>query len=180
MSNAGSAQRAMGSCSAARRHRHERAARALRGHQSAPALRGVRDLKAYFSAYLRRVRDGETVTIPDRGAVIAQLTPQLPPEDALERTLLQLERAGQIALLLADLGVTRSHNSPHTSNDNPFSESHFKTLKYQPQFPKRFGCIRDAKAFCRAFFKWYNDDHHHLGIGLMTPNQVHYGQADDV
>ncbi len=69
---------------------------------------------------------------------------------------------------------------PHTSNDNPFSESCFKTLKYQPQFPKRFGCIEDAKIFCRYFFDWYNRDHHHAGIGLMTPDQVHYGQADEV
>ncbi len=82
--------------------------------------------------------------------------------------------------LLADLGVTKSHSRPHVSNDNPFSESHFKTLKYQPQFPKRFGCIEDAKAFCRDFFAWYNQDHHHAGIGLMTPDQVHYGQADAV
>ena len=84
------------------------------------------------------------------------------------------------ALLLADLGVTRSHNRPHTSNDNPFSESHFKTLKYQPRFPKFFGCIEDARCFCRAFFDWYNRDHHHAGIGLMTPDQVHYGQTDAV
>jgi len=84
------------------------------------------------------------------------------------------------ALMLADLGVTKSHSRPYTSNDNPFSESHFKTMKYQPQFPKRFGCIQDAKTFCRHFFTWYNRDHHHLGIGLMTPDQVHYGQADDV
>jgi putative transposase len=89
-------------------------------------------------------------------------------------------KAKATALMLADLGVTKSHSRPYTSNDNPFSESQFKTLKYQPQFPKRFGCIQDAKAFCRAFFNWYNRDHHHLGIGLMTPNQVHYGQADDV
>ena len=82
--------------------------------------------------------------------------------------------------LLADLGVTKSHSRPHVSNDNPFSESHFKTLKYQPKFPKRFGCIEDAKAFCRDFFTWYNQDHHHAGIGLMTPDQVHYGQADAV
>jgi len=82
--------------------------------------------------------------------------------------------------LLADLGVTKSHSRPHVSNDNPFSESHFKTLKYQPKFPKRFGCIEDAKAFCRDFFMWYNQDHHHFGIGLMTPDQVHYGQADAV
>jgi putative transposase len=84
------------------------------------------------------------------------------------------------AFLLADLGVTKSHSRPHTSNDNPFSEAHFKTLKYQPQFPTRFGCIEDARAFCRRFFTWYNQDHHHVGIGLMTPDQVHYGQADVV
>jgi transposase InsO family protein len=89
-------------------------------------------------------------------------------------------KAKATAFLLADLGVTRSHNRPHTSNDNPFSESHFKTLKYQPRFPKRFGCIEDAKSFCRGFFDWYNQDHHHSGIGLMTPDQVHYGQTDAV
>jgi putative transposase len=89
-------------------------------------------------------------------------------------------RAKATALLLADLGVTKSHSRPHTSNDNPFSESHFKTMKYQPQFPQRFGCIQDAKTFCRGFFDWYNQDHHHAGIGLMTPDQVHYGQADEV
>ena len=86
---------------------------------------------------------------------------------------------GQLTLH-ADLGVTKSHSRPYTSNDNPFSESCFKTLKYQPQFPKRFGCIEDAKTFCRYFFDWYNRDHHHAGIGLMTPDQVHYGQADEV
>src|SRR6202142_1223470 len=61
-----------------------------------------------------------------------------------------------------------------------FSESHFKTMKYQPQFPQRFGCIQDAKAFCRSFFDWYNQEHHHAGIGLMTPDQVHYGQTDAI
>jgi hypothetical protein len=71
-------------------------------------------------------------------------------------------------------------NRPHTSNDNPFSESHFKTLKYQPRFPKRFGCIDDARSFCRSFFDWYNQDHHHGGIGLMTPDPVHYGKIDAV
>src|SRR5271169_5269851 len=70
-------------------------------------------------------------------------------------------KAKATALLLADLGVTKSHSRPYTSNDNPFSESHFKTLKYQPQFPQRFGCIEDAKTFCRSFFDWYNQDHHH-------------------
>jgi hypothetical protein len=82
--------------------------------------------------------------------------------------------------LLPDLGVSRSHNRPHTSNDNPFSESHFKTLKYQPRFPQRFEDIEDARSFCRRFFDWYNQDHHHAGIGLMTPDQVHFGQVDTV
>jgi len=89
-------------------------------------------------------------------------------------------KAKATALMLADLGVTQSHSRPHTSNDNPFSEAHFKTLKYQPEFPKRFGCVEDAKEFCRRFFTWYNQDHHHGGLGLMTPDQVHYGQAEAV
>ena len=89
-------------------------------------------------------------------------------------------KAKATALMLADLGVTKSHSRPHTSNDNPFSEAHFKTLKYQPEFPKRFGCVEDAKDFCRRFFAWYNQDHHHAGLGLMTPDQVHYGQAEAV
>jgi len=89
-------------------------------------------------------------------------------------------KAKATAFLLADLGVTKSHSRPHTSNDNPFSESLFKTCKYQPEFPEKFGSIQDAKAFCRRFFHWYNSEHHHFGIGLMTPNQVHYGQADEV
>jgi putative transposase len=86
-------------------------------------------------------------------------------------------KAKPTAFLLADLGATKSHSRPHTSNDNPFSEANFKTLKYQPQFPKRFGRIEDARTFCRRFFTWYNRDHHHVGTGLMTPDQVHYGQA---
>ena len=72
-------------------------------------------------------------------------------------------RAKATALLLADLGVTKFHSRPHTSNDNPFSESHFKTMKYQPQLPQGFGCIQDAKTFWRSFFDWYNQDHHHAG-----------------
>ena len=89
-------------------------------------------------------------------------------------------KAKATAFLLADLGVTKSFNRPHTPNDNPFSESQFKTLKYRPEFPARFGCIEDARAFCRTFFNWYNQDHHHLGLGLMTPDQVHDGQADAI
>ena len=89
-------------------------------------------------------------------------------------------KAKATAFLLADLGVTKSFNRPHTPNDNPFSESQFKTLKYRPEFPASFGCIEDAQTFCRAFFDWYNRDHHHAGIGLMTPDQVHHGQTDAV
>ena len=82
-----------------------------------------------------------------------------------------------VALLLSDLGVTRSLNRPHVSNDNPYSEAQFKTLKYSPRFPERFGSIQDARAFCLQFFAWYNKEHRHSGIGLMTPGQVHYGLA---
>lgn len=81
----------------------------------------------------------------------------------------------KVADLLADLGVTKSHSRPHVSNDNPYSEAGFKTLKYHPSFPERFGCIADARAFCEEFFTWYNHEHHHTGIGLHTPAAVHYG-----
>lgn len=82
--------------------------------------------------------------------------------------------------LLAFLGVGRSHSRPHVSNDNPYSESQFKTLKYCPAFPERFGCIEDARAFCDAFFAYYNHDHRHSGIGYHTPASVHYGTAEEV
>jgi putative transposase len=82
-----------------------------------------------------------------------------------------------VALLLADLGVTKSFSRPHTSNDNPYSEAHFKTLKYRPEFPDRFGSLQDGRGFCQAFFGWYNTEHHHSGIGMMTPAAVHYGRA---
>jgi len=81
------------------------------------------------------------------------------------------------ALLLADLGVTKTHSRPHVSNDNPFSESAFKTLKYRPDFPDRFGCEQDARAHARRFFDWYNHDHHHSALGLCTPHEVHRGLA---
>lgn len=84
-------------------------------------------------------------------------------------------QAKAATLLLADLGVTKSHSRPYASNDNPFSESRFKTLKHQPQFPRRFGCIEDAKIFCRRFFNGFNKRHNHAGIGLMTPNHVYFG-----
>ena len=85
-----------------------------------------------------------------------------------------------VALLMADLGITKSHGRPHVSDDNPFSEAHFKTLKYRPGFPSRFGSIEDARAFCRTFFAWYNTEHRHSGIGLLTPETVHRGRGEDV
>ena len=85
-----------------------------------------------------------------------------------------------VAFLLADLGIVKSHSRPHVSNDNPFSESQFKTLKYRPDFPARFGSLEDARAFCRTFFAWYNTEHRHSGIGLLTPEMVHRGQGEQV
>lgn len=82
-----------------------------------------------------------------------------------------------VAFLLADLGVTKSHSRPHCSNDNPYSEAQFKTLKYRPDFPERFGSIEDARAFCAKFFSWYNHDHRHSGIAMHTPFDVHHGYA---
>jgi len=89
-------------------------------------------------------------------------------------------RSKPVALLLADLGITKTHSRPHCSNDNPYSEAQFKTLKYQPNFPDRFGSLEDARLFCRGFFRWYNSEHHHSGIALLTPEVVHYGLADQV
>ena len=83
-----------------------------------------------------------------------------------------------VALLLADLGVTKTHSRPHVSNDNPFSEAQFKTLKYRPTFPARFGSIQDARAHCHGFFPWYNIEHHHSGLGLLTPADVHHGLGE--
>ena len=85
-----------------------------------------------------------------------------------------------VALLLADLGVTKTHSRPQVSNDNPFSEAQFKTLKYCPQFPERFGSIADGRAFGQAFFPWYNHEHRHSGLGFLTPAVVHGGQAATV
>jgi len=83
-----------------------------------------------------------------------------------------------VAFLLSDLGVTKSHSRPHVSNDNPYSEAQFKTLKYHPSFPGQFGSIEDARGHCRLFFPWYNNEHRHGGIGLMTPYDVHHGFAE--
>lgn len=87
-------------------------------------------------------------------------------------------KSKSLALMLADLGVTKTHSRPHVSDDNPFSEAQFKTLKYRPDYPDRFGEIEDARAFCRDFFHWYNNDHHHSGLALLTPDDVHFGRVN--
>jgi len=89
-------------------------------------------------------------------------------------------RSKPVALLLSDLGVTKTHTRPYTSNDNPYSEAQFKTLKYRPDFPDRFGSLVDARGWAQPFFQWYNHEHYHTGLNLMTPAMVHYGLADTV
>lgn len=85
-----------------------------------------------------------------------------------------------VTQLLGNLGVEKTHSRPHVSNDNPYSEAHFKTMKYRPGFPSRFGSMEDALAFCRRFFAWYNEKHYHKGLGLLTPASVHYGTAEAI
>src|ERR1700693_748068 len=84
-----------------------------------------------------------------------------------------------VAFLMADLGITKTHSRPHVSDDNPYSESHFRTLKYRPGFPERFGSLQDARSFSQEFFAWYNDEHRHSGLGLLSPAVVHYGLAHE-
>jgi len=86
-------------------------------------------------------------------------------------------RSKTVALLMAELGVTKTHSRPYVSNDNPYSESQFKTMKYRPGFPERFGCFQDARGFCGEFFPWYNNEHHHSGLGFLTALEVHLGRA---
>lgn len=105
------------------------------------------------------IRPGELTLHSDRGAAMVSKT---------------------VGTLLTDLKVTKSHSRPHVSDDNPYSESQFKTLKYSPGFPERFGSIEDARSFCRRYFHWYNHLHRHSGIGMMTPASVHEGRAEEI
>jgi putative transposase len=82
-----------------------------------------------------------------------------------------------VAFLMADLGITKTHGRPHVSNDNPYSEAQFKTFKYRPEFPERFGSLEHARALSGELFRWYNHEHHHSALGLLTPADVHYGLA---
>ena len=88
--------------------------------------------------------------------------------------------AKTVGQLMADLGVEKSHSRPHVPDDNPYSESQFKTMKYRGDYPKRFGSIEDARSWARAFFPWYNEEHHHTGLGLLPPAVVHYGKSKEV
>ena len=113
-----------------------------------------------------------------------QLIAQTVARHDVERGMLTLHadrgtsmRSKPVAALLVDLDIAKSHSRPYVSDDNPFSEAQFKTLKYRPDFPDRFGCIEDARAHCQAFFAWYNTMHRHSGIGYLTPHSVHYGHA---
>lgn len=107
----------------------------------------------------QEIRPGQLTIHADRGSSMTSVT---------------------VGQLLADLGVTKTHSRPHVSNDNPYSESGFKTLKYRPGFPEYFGSIEDARLFCQEFFAWYNTEHRHSGIAMLTPDNVHYNQYEGI
>jgi putative transposase len=127
---------------------------------------------------------GWTVQARETGPIAEQLISQTLEKQQIARGQLTIHAdrgtsmtSKPVAFLLADLGVTKTHNRPYTSTDNPYSEAHFKTLKYRPGFPTRFDSIEHARAFARQFFTWYNGQHRHSGIGLLTPSTVHHGHA---
>jgi putative transposase len=130
---------------------------------------------------------GWTVQHRETGPVAEALIAQAVEQQQITRHQLTVHadrggpmRSRPVAFLLADLGVTKTHSRPYTSTDNPYSEAHFKTLKYRPEFPERFQTIEQAREFCRGFFGWYNHEHRHSGIGLMTPAAVHHGCAPEL
>jgi putative transposase len=130
---------------------------------------------------------GWTLQHRESTPVAQQLIAQAVDQQGIERDQLTLHAdrgssmtAKPLAFLLTELGVTKTHSRPYTSSDNPYSEAHFKTLKYRPGFPKRFDSIEQARAFVRDFFDWYNHQHRHSGLGLHTPADIHYGRAEAV
>jgi putative transposase len=119
----------------------------------------------------------ESATLATRFIEVICIKQQIPPGQLTihaDRGPSMTSKA--VAQLLADLSITKTHSRPYTSDDNPFSEAQFKTLKYRPDFPERFGSLQDARAYCRAFFHWYNQEHRHGGIAYLTPQSVHDGQ----
>lgn len=147
---------------------------------------------AYFYLYVildifSRYVVGWMVASRESSALAQRLIVETCRKQGIERDQLTLHadrgssmRSKGVALLLADLGVTKTHSRPYTSTDNPYSEAQFKTLKYRPEFPDRFGSLMDARAFCQPFFRWYNSEHRHTGLALLTPETVHYRQAEHV
>jgi transposase InsO family protein len=136
-----------------------------------------------FSRYIV----GWTVQYRENGQLAKALIEQATEQQKITPGLLTLhadrggpQRAKPVAFLLADLGITKTHSRPYTSSDNPYSESNFKTLKYRPKFPARFDSIEHAREHCRTFVDWYNHEHRHSGIGLMTPAAVHHGHAEQL
>jgi len=143
-------------------------------------------LYVILDIFSRRVV-GWMVADCESSALATELIEQACAKEGIERDQLTIHAdrgpsmtSKIVAHLYADLGVTKSHSRPYTSSDNPFSESNFRTLKYRPDFPERFGSIQDARAHCRAFFSWYNGEHRHSSLGLMTPDTLHYGRAEMV
>lgn len=127
------------------------------------------------------VADGESKSLAERFIRETITKYSIPPGQlTLHADRGSCMTAQTVAQLLADLNVAKSHSRPHTSNDNPYSEAQFKTLKYCPPFPDRFVSIHEVKAFCRSFFDWYNNQHRHSGIALLTPADVHFGRARKV
>jgi putative transposase len=146
----------------------------------------------YFYLYVildvfSRYAVGWTVQYRENGQLAKALIEQATEQQQIGRSVLTLHadrggpmRGKPVAFLLADMGITKTHSRPYTSTDNPYSEAHFKTLKYRPEFPERFDDIEQARDFCRGFFHWYNHEHRHSGIGMMTPAAVHHGQAQQL
>ncbi len=146
---------------------------------------------AYFHLYVildvfSRYVVGWMVAPRETAALAKRLIEETCRRQGIERRHLTLHadrgtsmKSKAVALLLSDLGVTKSHSRPSVSDDNPFSESQFKTLKYRPDFPTRFGCLEDARAHCVDFFAWYNNDHHHSGLAMLTPADVHHGRVEE-
>ncbi len=128
---------------------------------------------------------GWTVAYRELASIAARLIAETCERQAVERGQLTIHAdrgssmtSKPVAFLMADLGVTKTHSRPHVSNDNPYSEAQFKTLKYRSDFPKRFDGYEHARLHCRDFFPWYNTEHRHAGLGMLTPHDVHYGLAD--
>lgn len=151
------------------------------------ATRGVTyDLYVIIDIYSRYVV-GWTVEERETAELAAEFIANTIRREGIEADTLKLHAdrgtsmtSKSVAQLLTDLGVDRSHSRPHVSNDNPYSEAAFKTLKYCPAFPTNFGSIQDAREFCERFFAYYNHEHYHSGIALLTPAAVHYGDADRI